>query len=222
VRRFPAHVGKGQFQSLLCNLVLVCKSYSGTEHDFVKDALEKMKNNPRDRIGILGELGVTGLGVTAGIALSGSIAAAAGGATLAGSTTSASILGGIFVTTTPVGWIVGAALAGGSLAYAASQLVRSGGEFDVRKKITVRELEERIQTMRQEANGSTVHNEKMSKIITSIQYLVSNLYIEQDKATELLAAIEKKSISVDEAFELLEAIAKEKSASGIDDEQQIP
>ncbi|MBV5330379.1 MAG: hypothetical protein JZU65_22565, partial [Chlorobium sp.] len=88
-------------------------------------ALEKMKQNPRDRVGILGELGVTGLGLVAGVAASGAVAVAAGAATLAGSTTLASILGGIFVTTTPVGWIIGTAVAGGALAYSAGQLVRS-------------------------------------------------------------------------------------------------
>lgn len=173
-------------------------------------ALEKMKQSPRDRIGILAELGVTGLGVTAGVALSGSIAAAAGAATLAGSSTLASYLGGVLVTTTPVGWVVGAAVAGGCLAYAASKLVRSGGKCDLRKKINIRELEERIKAMRQEASCTPVHDEKILKVITSIQYLVLNSYLEQGKATEILAAIEKKTMSVDEAFALLEAIADEK------------
>ena len=173
-------------------------------------ALEKMKRNPRDRVGILSELGVTGLGVAAGFALSGSIAGAAGVATLAGSTTLASILGGIFVTTTPVGWVVGSTLAGGSLAYAAGRLVRSGGKCDARKHMNIRELEQRINTMRKEAQCSFGHNMKMSKVITSIQDLVSSSHLGQDKATEILAAIEKKHLSVDEAFVLLQEIVNEK------------
>ena len=184
-------------------------------------ALEKMKRNPRDRVGILGELGVAGLGITAGAALSGSIAAVAGTATLAGSTTLATIMGGVFVTTTPVGWIVGSAMAGGTLAYAAVKLVRSGAKCDTRRKINIRELEERIQELRQKSDNSPDHDEKMKNVITSIQYLVSNLYIKQNKATDILAAIEKKSMSVDEAFEILQAVVKEKSISGRDDTQQI-
>lgn len=175
-------------------------------------ALEKMKRNPRDRVGILGELGVTGLGVAAGVAFSGSIAGIAGAATLAGSTTLASILGGIFVTTTPVGWIVGSALAGGTMAYTAGKLVRSGGKSDTRRKMNISELGQRIQKMRKQAQCSQFQNKKMAKIITRIQYLVSGLHMEQDKATEILAAIEKKKINVDEAFELLQAIVKEKTA----------
>jgi len=179
-------------------------------------ALERMKRSPRDRIGILGELGVAGLGVTAGAALSGTIATAAGAATLAGSTTLASILGGVFVTTTPVGWVVGSAMTGGALAYAAVKLVRSGAKCDIRRNINIRELEERIQEMRQEANQCPDNDKKMSKIITSIQYLISNAFIGQEKATEILAAIEKQGISVDEAFALLQSIINEKTASNDD------
>jgi hypothetical protein len=173
-------------------------------------ALEKMKQHPRDRVGILGELGVTGLGVVAGVAASGAVAAAAGTATLVGSTTLASILGGIFVTTTPVGWIIGTAVAGGALAYSAGKLVRSGGKCDMLKRISIHEMEHRINSMRREAQSTTVHDEKMSKIITSIQYLISNSHMGQDKATKILEAIEKKRLSVDEAFELLQAIVNEK------------
>jgi hypothetical protein len=80
----------------------------------------------------------------------------------------------------------------------------------LRKKTNIRELEERIKAMRQEASCTPVHDEKILKVITSIQYLVLNSYLEQGKATEILAAIEKKTMSVDEAFALLEAIADEK------------
>lgn len=180
-----------------------------TIEEYVR-ALEKMKKNPRDRLGILGELSVTGIGLTAGAAVSGTVAAAAGAATIAGSTTLASILGGVFVTTTPVGWVVGITLAGGALAYSAGKLVRSGGKCDLLKKISIRELEERINSMRQEALLTPVHDAKMSKVITSIQYLISNSQMGQVKATEILEAIEKKKFSVDEAFELLQAIVSDK------------
>lgn len=174
-----------------------------TVDEYIK-ALERMKSSPRDRVGILGELGVAGLGITAGAALSGTVAGVAGATTLAGSTALASILGGVFVTTTPIGWVVGAAAAGGAIAYAASNLVRSGGKCDAIKKITIRELEQRIRVLRLEAKQAFTHDEKMPKIITGIQYLVANFHITQEKATELLAEIEKGQISVDDAFDLIQ------------------
>ena len=174
-------------------------------------ALEKMKESPRDRVGILGELGVTGIGLTAGVAVSGSIAAAAGAATIAGSTTIASILGGVFVTTTPIGWVVGTAIAGGTLAYSAVKLIRSGSRCDKFKEVNIYDIEQRISTMRNEAKTTAQQNEKMAKVITSIQYLVSNSHMEQEKSTQILEAIEKKALSVEEAFDLLQAIISEKT-----------
>lgn len=176
-------------------------------------ALEKMKRCPRDRVGILAELGVTGIGITAGAALSGTIAGAAGAATLAGSTTLASILGGVFVTTTPVGWVIGAAAAGGALACAASKLVRSGGKCDTLKKLSIEELERRIQLLRHEAKSASSHDEKMAKIITGIQYLVVNYFITQDKSTELLAEIEKGHISIEDAFDLVDDLISQFTSS---------
>ena len=184
-------------------------------------ALEKMKRNPRDRVGILGELGVAGLGVTAGVALSGSLAVVAGTATLAGSTTLASILGGIFVTKTPFEWISGAAIAGGALAYIAGKCLRSGSKCDIRREIYIRGLEERIHGLSQEAECRLDYDDKIEQLITGLQYLVSNLYIEQDKATDLLAAVEMKHMSVDEALGLVQTVITEKSTSGGDDAKRI-
>ncbi len=175
-------------------------------------ALEKMKQSPSDRLGILGELGVTGLGLTTGFALSGTIAGAAGVATFAGSTTLASVLGGLFVTTTPVGWVIGAALVGGSVAYGVGKLVRSGGKCDMLRNLSMREIEQRIRILRQEAQCSSTHDERMPKIISGIQYLVANLHITQKKATELLAAIEKGHISVDDAFQLIQGFINQGSS----------
>ncbi len=173
-------------------------------------ALEKMKRSPRDRIGILGELSVTGLGAVAGAAVSGAAAGAAGAATLAGSTTLASILGGIFVTTTPVGWVVGAAAAGAGLGYAASKLVRSGGKADVYKLYSMRELEERIRTIRAQAAGSASFEERFRRAITAVQYLVANGKVNQDKATEIIVGIQQNRICVDEAFGIIEAMMKKR------------
>lgn len=175
-----------------------------TVNEYVQ-ALERMKQSPRDRVGILGELGVTGLGISAGIALSGTVAGAVGAATLAGSTTLATVLGGVFITTTPVGWVVGAAVAGGSLAYAVGKFVRSGGKCDMLKHLTILELEHRIRQLHQDAKATLIPNEKMLKVITGIQYLVVNLHITQEKSTELLAAIEKGQINTDDAFDIIQS-----------------
>lgn len=179
-----------------------------TVEEYVR-ALDKMKKNHRDRVGILGELGATGLGLTAGIALSGTIAGAVGVSTLAGSTVLASVLGGVLVTATPVGWVLASAAAGGALVLAAAKMIRSGEKCDMLKELNIREIEERIKNMRQEALQTSDHEAKMPKVITSIQHLVANSHMTQEKATALLSGIEKKQINVNDAFQLLEDLVSE-------------
>jgi hypothetical protein len=170
--------------------------------DYVK-ALERMKKSSRDRLGILGELGVTGIGVGAGIAASGTIAAAAGGATLAGSSVLASVLGGVFVTSTPVGWVVGSAALGGLLACAAGKLIRGGAKADVRKLLTVEELEKRINLIRRQGQDADHREQKMQALITGLQHLVVNKRISQDKATQVLRAVENDELTPDAALDAI-------------------
>ena len=181
--------------------------------EYVK-ALEAMKNNPQDRLGILGELGTTGIGITAGVAISGAAASAAGVATLAGSTTLASLLGGIFLTTTPVGWVIGAAIVGGSLACVATKAIKSGSKADILRARTIREIEERIRSLRDSTLKEESENKKLSQVISSVQILVVNHRITQEKGTKILAAVETKQLDVSDAFDLLQALLLEDGGSG--------
>jgi hypothetical protein len=113
-----------------------------------ESALKKMKNSRSDVVGKIGTLGITGIGVTAGIGASGPIAATFGATTLMGSTTLASIFSGILVTTTPIGWVVGSAIAAGSLAYGTGLLIRSGERCDNIKKKTIKEIKQRMSVNR--------------------------------------------------------------------------
>lgn len=178
--------------------------------DYLK-ALDKMKRSQRDRIGTLGDLGVTGLGVAGGIAVSGASAAAVGVATLAGSTTLASIFGGFLVVTTPVGWVIGSAAVGGALAYGMAALVRSGGKYDTLKALNIRELELRVEQSRKKADRSALREPKLRQVITSVQCLVANGHMTQESATDFIGAVEKEHTSVDEAFDLIQALLKEKT-----------
>ncbi len=84
-----------------------------------------------DRIGTAGQLLGAAIGGTAG----GTVTVATGvGATLLGSHGLAGILGGIFVTTTPVGWILAGAAAGTALAFASVKAAESGGANNERRK----------------------------------------------------------------------------------------
>jgi len=170
------------------------------------NALERMKKSPRDRIGILGEIGAAGLGTVAGSGVAGVIASTAGAATLLGSSTLASVMGGVFVTTTPVGWFVGSVVVGGAIGYSVSKLVRSGGKSDAVKKMNMRELSEKIQKLRNQTKDIKEHNDKMKKIIEGIQLLIKNQRINQEESTDLLTGIEKGNIPIDSAFDNIQVM----------------
>ena len=172
-------------------------------------ALEKMKTSPRDRLGILGELAATGIGAVGGIAASGTAAGIAGATTLAGSTKLAALFGSVFVTTTPVGWVIGAAIVGAGLGHVATKLIKSGLKVDLCKARTIQELEERISTLQRDALTTKTDNEKYSDVISAVQVLVINESISQAKGTQILTAVSKNEISVSEAFELLQGLMKE-------------
>jgi len=173
-------------------------------------ALEKMKNSPRDRVGTVGEFVGTVIGVTGGGAASGKIAALFGANTLLGSSTLAKLLGGIFVTTTPVGWIVGCAIGGGALAYGVSKLVRSGGKSDAKREMNIRELTDLIAKKKRESESTGVSEEKYKRLIESLQLLVINRRITQEKSEELLRDIKNGRISIDFAFNVIEGMLREK------------
>ena len=169
-------------------------------------ALERMKKSPRDRLGILGELGATGLGGVAGVGIAGVTASAVGVATLFGSSTLASVLGGVFVTTTPIGWVVGSVALGGAVGYSISKLVGSGGKSDAIKEMNIRELEGRVNKLKNQSQYSNKSNDKVDKIIESIQLLIKNGKISQEESTGLLMGIEKGSITIDFAFNTIKEI----------------
>lgn len=166
-----------------------------------KEALKKIKNNPRDRIGILGEVGIVAIGVTGGVATAGSIAAAAGATTILGSTTLGGLLGGIFVATTPVGWMFGTAAAGGVIAYGVSRLFKSGNISDERTYQNIIKLEEKIRTLEKEVNKTHNIDEKYSKLASMYIELIDAGLIDETTVKEILEGIQSENINIEVAFQ---------------------
>ena len=85
--------------------------------------IDSLEESPSDRVRILGDIGITSLGIGLGAAAAGTVATIAGVTAVPMITTAASWLGMTAVAATPVGWIFGAALAGGALAFGVSRLI---------------------------------------------------------------------------------------------------
>ena len=171
--------------------------------DELINALKSIKESPEDRIGIIGKVGITGLGVAGGVAGAGAVAGIFGASTIFGSSTIGAVFGGTLVAATPVGWVLGVAALGGAAAYGISTLIDSGGEMNERKKQNIKEIEaEIIRLDKEQHSSSATENDKISKLAEMYEILVTNGILEDEKVIEtILTGIHNGDIDIDSAFE---------------------
>ncbi|HCF7393616.1 TPA: hypothetical protein NIJ95_003768 [Pseudomonas aeruginosa] len=167
----------------------------------IKQAIEKMHG--RDRLGLAGEHLAAAGGAAAGVAAAGSIASAAGATTLLGSTTLASMLGGVFVTTTPVGWVIGSAAVMGAAGYGIAKLVRSGSEQDRLRKAFIERQTQRLMDL------ETVRAPLDEKVELSqlIALTLAAGVLEQDAARRMVDLVNAGKLPTSLALERVRAIA---------------
>lgn len=183
------------------------------------EALRRLEKSRPDKIGLAGDLVSTALGMAGGAAASGSIAAAAGATTIFGSSTLGGVLGGVFVASTPVGWVIGASLAGGALAYGATRLVRSGEAADQTRKSMLQRLKAKlrrgVQPHQAVAEGVRVAQYEVKdkdayyKFIERLRETVERGSIEPGRAERLITAVTTGSMAIDKAMNLLEPFDSE-------------
>lgn len=179
-----------------------------SKEEYIK-ALEKLKNQDSDIFGVLGDLGALGLGGAGGAVAAPIIAGLFGATELLGSTWLAGVLGGIFVATTPIGWVIGSAAVGGALAYGIAQLVRSGATSDTHRERDIEVITQRIAGFEQKANASNVTGAKFKNLIESIQILVENDILSHQKSNELIIGVQSGRISFDFAFQAINELIKQ-------------
>lgn len=184
-----------------------------TERQELVAALRRLEEARPDKIGLAGDLVNTGFGVAGGVAASGAIAAAAGTTTILGSRTLVGSLGGVFLASTPVGWVIGAGLAGGALAYGATRMIRSGESADQTRQTLLQRLKARLS---REAKAELLVAEDVPvrqfeiedkdsyyAFVAVLRRSVESGNIETERAKRLMAAVTSGDLSVVEATELL-------------------
>ena len=168
--------------------------------DDINEAIKKLQGD--DKVGVVGEILATAGGVVAGGIAAGSIAAAAGATTILGSTSIAGVLGGVFVATTPVGWIAGCAAAGAAIAYGISSLVKSGGRNDRVRE----ELIERFTKRLSESNLINVDLTDIQRLQKSIAEAISLGYMSENDANRIVNLVELGKLKVNIALARVEGL----------------
>ena len=162
----------------------------------------------KDRVGLLGEGAATVLGGLGGAAAASSVASAAGASTLLGSTTLASALGGVFVTTTPVGWVIGSTLVLSAVGYTAGKLIRSGSAQDKIRAELIYSLSERLARIK---TGQAT-NTDMNEFKQLCAVCIAGGVLDQTSMDRMLGLIESGAMSLSIAIDRL---ARKAEAAGL-------
>ena len=167
----------------------------------INKVIQKLK--AKDKIGMVGERLTAAGGAVAGMAAAGTIASAAGATTLLGSTSLASALGGIFVTTTPVGWVIGSAAIAGAAGYGLAKMVRSGSQQDQVRKEIIERLNKRLQTIQSKSKDHDILTE-LNQILSLA--IMSGL-IKDDQGERMIELIAQGSLKAEVALTRIKALA---------------
>lgn len=165
--------------------------------------IHDLEASPSDRVRILGDLGITSVGIGLGVAAAGTVATIAGVTSIPVITTAASWLGVTAVAATPVGWVIGVAVAGGALAYGVSRLVRDGSLSEGRKRELLQVYKERLEEVKRREQAQEVAPPDRNRFITSLREMIEKDVLTPKKAFQLIDAVERGAMPLSQAYSLV-------------------
>jgi hypothetical protein len=167
----------------------------------IEDAIHKLEG--RDRLGKLGEGMGTAGGALAGASAAGVIASAAGASTLFGSTTLAGALGGVFVASTPVGWVVGSAALAGAAGYGIAKMIRSGSRQDKVREEIIERLKKRLGTIR----GKRGEQVALDELRLLLPVVIKSGLVTEDQAERMITLVNNGHLGAEIALLRIRAIS---------------
>jgi len=110
-----------------------------------KKAHKKLQLSSNDKIGRFATLGSIGLGASAGALATTSLTSTLGISTLLGSTTLASIAGGVFVVSNPIGWGIATTTAGAGIAYGLTKTIANASFLNCKKEQLIKDISKKLE-----------------------------------------------------------------------------
>jgi hypothetical protein len=176
---------------------------AGGESSKLENAIAKLSG--RDKVGVSAEVITAAGGAAAGAAAAGTIAAAAGATTLLGSTGLASLFGGIFVTATPVGWVIGSAVIVGAAGYGLMKMARSGAQQDIARMELIKRLTDRLSSIQAQGTEQT----SISELKQLVALTLASKLISDDQGRRMIELVEKGAMNPAIAISRLKSLALE-------------
>jgi hypothetical protein len=173
------------------------------EHARIEHAIEKL--NGHDKVGISAEALTVAGSAAAGTAAAGTLAGAAGVTTLLGSTGLASIFGGVFVTATPVGWVIGTTIVAGAAGYGLIKMIRSGAQQDIARKEVIERLTQRLSTLQAQSEVQT----PLAELKQLVALTLASELISEDQGRRMIDLVENGTMNPAIAIHRLKSAALE-------------
>jgi hypothetical protein len=168
--------------------------------------IEQLEKNPTDKVGILADIGITGVGAVLGAAGAGVLATAAGATSIPVLTTVGSWVGVTLVGATPIGWVVGTAAAGAAVAYGVSRLVKGSGYNEGKTKQLLIQSQERLKEVEAKERTSSIGDDDKTQFHIFLKEPVRLDLISPKQAQDLITTVENGQLPLKEAYELVQDV----------------
>ncbi len=168
------------------------------------NAIRKLKEDPNDRLGILGDIGIAGVGAVAGGA-----AAAVFGASVASIPVVTALTGIGVVVAAPVALVAGSAIAVGAGAYGLAQLLKDGSFNDGKRRRLLEEYEDKLHEVERLERSAKVSDRDKNDLYILLEEPIRYGLIEPEAAQQLIQAVETGEMPISEAYKLVRDVLSE-------------
>lgn len=142
------------------------------------------------------------------MASAGAIAGAVGATSITGLTTAASFLGITAVAATPVGWIIGAGVAGAALFGGGAWLKGNSAVQTERRRLLKENLQLKLEKLNTEQSSAS-ENDKIKRIAEILRVALLQDRMPQELAGKIFVGLKEGSLSSKDALDLINAQCKE-------------
>jgi len=171
--------------------------------------IKKLENNSNDLVGVLADVGIVAVGGGLGALGAGALATAAGATAIPVLTTVGSWVGVAIVGATPIGWVVGTAVAGGAAVYGVSRLIKGSGFSEGKKQELLNKLKERVKEVESKQVSSGLTEDDTKKFILFLKEPLEHELISPEDVYGLMDAVAKGQMPLKEAYQYVKDLLAE-------------
>lgn len=161
-------------------------------------AIERLEKNPHDRVRILGEIGVAGIGAAG----AGAVAAVVGASSTAIPIYTA-LTGAALTVAAPVTLVAGAAVAGGLATYGVAKLIKNGATQEAKRQEMKKRLEQRLRNLEAKERQLVLTPEDKDAFIIFLKTPLEHNLVTAEIAQQLIESVESGQMPLEEAYKLL-------------------